>query len=304
MAYPFRRITTNGQGQLSLSLSLKPSIACLVSLVSQADPGVSNCHRHPRPRSSSYPPHHNCREARSTHALGPTHSHSTPIQSNPVQPAQSCPVTVQSGPVKVHRRPTVQGRDNLEANPPLCLSCFASCSPLARPADLGPGAFTSSDSAAVYRILHSSSHRPAASVSVSICRLLSSLLPFTDLQPSLPGRLSSCHLPPLPPISPSRSLAAATTPGPFPHQQHWAARLPSAQIHLQPPTRPTDKNRPACQPCQTLYGLSASLIELISCYRVAPALSCDTSGRGESTGSYKAQGTTPAGIHLAGNLTD
>lgn len=153
MAYSFRRITTQTASQLSLSLSnpASPSAAvCSARIVSQADPGVSNCHRHPRPRSSSYPPHHNCREARSTHALGPTHSHSTPIQSNPVQPAQSCPVTVQSGPVKVHRRPTVQRRDNLEANPPpLCLPALppARRSPALR--TLEPGAFTSSDSAAV-----------------------------------------------------------------------------------------------------------------------------------------------------------
>lgn len=273
---------------------------------SQADPGVvPNSHLHPRPRSSSYHPTTRKRHA-STHALGPTHSHSSPIQSNPIQSSPASPVLSSKSPfrpVKVHHRHSP--RTGLPgADPPLCFLPRLWLAARRSPAlpDLAPGV--------LYLIrlcsclLHPPflSHRSAASVSVLCCKLLSSLFPYLHLQtcnPASPGRLLSCSLPPLPPIFPSHSLAAATL---------LLSRIDNTGL---PTTQPVQIHRhlrfslpdQTSQPCQTFYDLSAAFSS--SRGAIARSWSCLVIRQDKASQRLlQAQGTTPAGIHLAGNLTD
>lgn len=212
-----------------------------------------------------------------------------PIQSNPIRssPAQSCPVLsrpvkVQSGPVKVHHRHTVQsqGQDYLEQILPLCCCCFLLLLLAARrsPAlpDLGPGA--------LYLIrlcsclLHPPFllHRSTASVSGhSICRLPSSLflIIYTPAAQPCPVTHHPLHLPPLSTnlsqvfagcscfCSSPASITPACSPPPS-----WPRF-----INIRHPADSACQTRPASL-ARHFTTLSAAILELTACYCVAPGL--------------------------------
>lgn len=226
---------------------------------------------------------------RRTHLVQPTLIR---VQSNPIRSSQPSPVQSKSNPAQSKSTTDtvqVQGQDYLEQIPPLLpASPLVRRSPLARPSDLAPGA--------LYLIrlcsclLHPSFlfHRSTASVSVLFCRLLSSL--FSYLQACSPACLVDCR--PVisrlshQPISPSHSLAAAAT--------LLLSRIDNTGLLTSTTPAPIHQHPPIClfclpdqtsQPCQTLHDLSAAILELATCYCVVSVLSCDTSGRGESTSS-------------------
>lgn len=246
VAYSFRRITTQTAGQLSLLSNPASSSAAL-----HREPSRSRGFQLPSPSPSPFlilstPPQlqRGTLDAR-------TWSNPLSFDSNPIQSRPTSPVLSSHSPIRPSQSPPPTDSPRTgqpgSKSPP---SAFLLCLLLAARPPCGPWNPEplphQTLQLSVYRILHSSSHRPAASVSVSICRLLSSLLPFTDLQPSLPGRLSSCHLPPLPPISPSRSLAAATTL--VLSRINNTGLLASLQprfIYNRPPTRQTRTDRSA-----------------------------------------------------------